>query len=569
MGKRFIMGKNNISIAIIDDGVYENFFDIPPLEYKIAINRNLEVVQEEDCKEPVPDNGLPNHGTICAAIIHKFAPDASLGSIKVLNRDKKGMKEQLVKAIEWCIENGIKVINMSLGTVHYSDSIELKRVVDLAAERGIVIVSACSNQYIITYPSSFTNVVGVKADFTDTLKEGEYTYNFYPNDGVDITAYGAVSLRRINEEAFYSESCNSYATPFITAKVYNIIKKNPYAKVDDVKRELMKGAINKKDKESGTFMFKSIDWAKRALMINFNNNKYYSGNSRIEIIEKVDLVCDCYCSGEEEIENLLSGKGYKHENFDTVIIDGNEIPYKHDVCNSDRLIQKAMDYGKNVIYLDDRDANRDINVPRSNATNKVWHPSIFKYLDVPILREIDIPMIVVSDFTERYLYGIMEDLRSSFLKDGYNITTASDSCLGILYGNNYNPLWGESVIKEYDPAGLKTLYGLYNPDVLLYGMNASGKKSDYFYKLIKSFEVDIFIIVLEELNNTVKEFIDECKKKDSQLILVMPETENDEAFADRQNMKFFSLSHGLNADEIYAYMLDLYKVSGDSQAFTE
>lgn len=556
------MHENNIDIAIIDDGVYENFFDINPLKCKIEITPDLEVIQQVDYRKGEHENNIPNHGTICASIIHKFAPDASLGSIKILNHKRRGVREQLIRAIEWCVEEGIKIINLSLGTIHYNDSHELRKTINSAAANGAIIVSASSNQLITTYPSCFSNVIGVKTDTDFTLKEGEYTYNYHPNDGIDITGCSVFSLLQYNGKMYCSNRCNSYATPFITSKVYGIVKENPGVTLGEVKLKLMEGALNKKDKPERLYLSKNIDWMENALVFDFNNpkNKVPKENQYFRIVGQIDLVCDCYCSGAESIKNLLDMSSRQFTEFDTVIINGSDLTSKHTCCTSEKLIQEIINRGKNLVYLDDKDIDRELSLSVHDNITKIWHPSIFNYLDIPILKEIDIPLISLNDFTGRYLLKLMEKLQECFRADGYNIVSGSDTGPGIVYGINYAPLFNKWVLNEYDPAGLKTLCGLYDPDILIFGINASDKDTDYLDCKIKSFEVDIDIIISDDCSNNVKDYINLSRKNGSQLVFLTPEKAAYEELEIYQDIKVFDLSCDFYVSDVYKYIIDLYNV---------
>ena len=66
-------------IAVIDDGISEKLYDVGQLRHNILITPELHVIERAGY-----DPFLPSHGTTCAAIIKKYAPDAVLSSIKVL-----------------------------------------------------------------------------------------------------------------------------------------------------------------------------------------------------------------------------------------------------------------------------------------------------------------------------------------------------------------------------------------------------------------------------------------------------------------------------------------------------
>jgi hypothetical protein len=543
------MYKNSVKIAIIDDGVSENFFNIGSLEYKMEITPDMKIIHPVNY-----ENKIPSHGTFCAAVIRKYAPEAPLGSIKILNSRKRGVREQLVRAIEWCVNAGIKIINLSLGSVQYADSHELRETVNMAATNGIIIVCACSNQFIITYPSFFSNVIGVKTDAAHSLKEGEYIYNSHPDDGIDITCCSEFMLGEYGQETYCTGHCNSYAAPFVTAMVYNIAKENPYISIKEVKSKLMDKAINSEGKTKRPYLYKSIDWLETAVMINFNNEKRRLSDNYIcfNIMNEIYLECDCFCSGAESIKKSLFKIGEDVGEFDTVIINGDNINSIHPGCSSRRFLQEITSLGKNIVYLDDREAGNYLDHLPSDYNMKIWHPSIFEYENSPLIKEINVPIITINDFTGCNHSELIAKLQGCFRMDGYNIVSASNSCLGILYGINYIPFLKLPGI----PDSLKTLYRLYNPDILLYGINISYESFNYIED--KSLGMDISIIASHDYNSSVEEFMNSCRKNGSYPILLTTQRPVDRELQIKHRIKAFNMQDNDCVNEMYTYIIDLF-----------
>jgi hypothetical protein len=229
------MSNSNKHIAIIDDGINQNLYKTGELKHNIEITPELKI-----CERVGYDPFLPSHGTTCAAIIKKYSPDAVLSSIKILgDESRKGMKAQLVKALEWCADSGIQLVNMSLGTVDYRDFIEVEKTVKYAADNGVIIVAACNNQNIFTCPASLENVIGVKRDDMGILKQREYVYNLFSHDGVEITACGKHHLIKYNGESKITTVCNSFSAPAVTSVVWDIIKNNDGIRLNELKKELI------------------------------------------------------------------------------------------------------------------------------------------------------------------------------------------------------------------------------------------------------------------------------------------------------------------------------------------
>ena len=95
------------------------------------------------------------HGTICAAIIQKYLANSEIYSIRLLNEDGSGLIEHLKPALDWCIEKGIYLVNLSLGTTHFRDKSLIRTLVNHYVSKGMCIVAATSNSGYESYPASF------------------------------------------------------------------------------------------------------------------------------------------------------------------------------------------------------------------------------------------------------------------------------------------------------------------------------------------------------------------------------------------------------------------------------
>ena len=219
-----------LNIAVIDDGVNEKLYQTGRLSYNLEITHDLTICDRVDY-----DPFLPSHGTTCAAIIKKYSPEAVLSSIKILDSSSRtGMKAQLVRALKWCADNNIRIVNLSLGTIDYRDFNEVREAVEYAVDKNVIVVAACNNRNIFTCPASLEKVIGVRYGFTEVLKEGEYTFNFDCMDGINIAACAKHNLIKYDGTEKVTNECNSYAAPMVTAYVYNILRNHPNMSFNEI-----------------------------------------------------------------------------------------------------------------------------------------------------------------------------------------------------------------------------------------------------------------------------------------------------------------------------------------------
>ena len=228
----------DIHIAIIDDGVNEGYYDSLYLEQNIIITENLEAVDRHGY-----DRCKFSHGTVCAGIIKKYCSNAKISSIKVLNDNMQGNIERLIYAIKWCMDKDVDIINLSIGTVHSKDKKPLKKIADKASDKSLIIVAAKSNEDIATYPACFHNVLGIKSDKSNMLKEGQLSCNFQSADGIEITACGRHRLVNYLGEEKTTSNWNSYAAPMISAIIAGIMADHENLSLAKIKEKLLDKAV--------------------------------------------------------------------------------------------------------------------------------------------------------------------------------------------------------------------------------------------------------------------------------------------------------------------------------------
>jgi subtilisin len=65
-----------------------------------------------------PHGDLYGHGTACAGIIRSLAPEVELLSVQVLGSNLKGSARTFARGLEWCIDRGVDIVNLSLSTAN-------------------------------------------------------------------------------------------------------------------------------------------------------------------------------------------------------------------------------------------------------------------------------------------------------------------------------------------------------------------------------------------------------------------------------------------------------------------
>jgi subtilisin len=158
------------AIAVIDTGIDPTH---PDLAGQIAGGVNVLDAQHPDNWKDDEGHGTHVSGTIAANGLNGgysgVAPKAKLYAVKVLDSDGNGTYSDVITGIQWAVDHGIKIANMSLGADEGSDA--LHQAVQAALAKGLLIIAAAGNSGgPVGYPGAYPEVVAVAAsDSADHL----------------------------------------------------------------------------------------------------------------------------------------------------------------------------------------------------------------------------------------------------------------------------------------------------------------------------------------------------------------------------------------------------------------
>ena len=249
-------GNSDVIIAVVDSGIdftHEDLQDkvwINPIEGS-AGNKNNGI--DDDGNGYIDDwegwdffasdndpSDLDGHGThvsgIAAAVTNngKGVAGVSWNSkimvVRVLNFRGMGFVDITADGVRYAADNGAKVINMSLGSYSFVDS--MNEAVQYAYNKGCVLVAAAGNDGdpTVEYPASYENVIGVGSIGPDNNRSSFSTYN----ESVDVCAPGGDGGSSNSGNILSTYKGNAYAysygtsmsTPFVSGLASLIFAQN-------------------------------------------------------------------------------------------------------------------------------------------------------------------------------------------------------------------------------------------------------------------------------------------------------------------------------------------------------
>lgn len=163
-------------VGIIDSGVHASHSHVHGVAGGVAIGR--------DGSEALDFTDRIGHGTAVAAVIREKAPEAELFAVKVFHETLACHIDSLLQGIDWCVENQMELINLSLGTQNVAHEAVLHAAVDRLVAAGIRLVAAYEDAGVRWLPGSLPGVVPVVLDWecprheyrTAQLADGRIVY---------------------------------------------------------------------------------------------------------------------------------------------------------------------------------------------------------------------------------------------------------------------------------------------------------------------------------------------------------------------------------------------------------
>ncbi|HWX21740.1 MAG TPA: S8 family serine peptidase [Candidatus Binatia bacterium] len=150
-----------IKIAVLDSGIETGH----PLLSSLGLTDDLAIVESGFQIATVPGQGRDvfGHGTAIAGILHEVAPEAQIGSFRVLGEQLRSRTLIIREAARQALERGYHILNCSFGCGREDQVLIYKDWIDEAYVRGRHIVASCNNQDFMKreWPGHFPSVVTV------------------------------------------------------------------------------------------------------------------------------------------------------------------------------------------------------------------------------------------------------------------------------------------------------------------------------------------------------------------------------------------------------------------------
>jgi subtilisin len=217
-----------VVVAVIDSGIEGSH---PAIGDALVESVRVELDGEETAVVPDEAVDAVGHGTACAGIIHGLAPAADIVSIRVLGADNRGKGLAFAAGLEWAIERGASVVNLSLSSRSEALYPTFHELADRAYFANSLLVCAANNVAVASYPSLFAAVVSVAAH---DVRDAE-TWFYNPRPPVEFGAYGLDVDVAWRDGGRIVATGNSFAAPHIAGLAARIRSAHPTVTPFEVK----------------------------------------------------------------------------------------------------------------------------------------------------------------------------------------------------------------------------------------------------------------------------------------------------------------------------------------------
>ncbi|MCC6457590.1 MAG: S8 family serine peptidase [Caldilineaceae bacterium] len=238
-------GAQEIIIAVVDSGVK---LDHP--EFAGRLVGGYDFINGDD--QPDDDQGHGTHvaGVIAAGLnngqgVAGICPNCRIMPVKVLDENNIGSWSSLAQGILFAVDQGARVINLSLGANVPSET--LASAVAYAMENGVVVVAAAGNYGSSApyYPAALEGVIAVGATNQAGTRWAKSNFGSY----VDLTAPGYMiystyyDLNNLYHGYTYM-SGTSMAAPFVSGVAGLLLSLDSGLRAEQVTEAMIVGAVD-------------------------------------------------------------------------------------------------------------------------------------------------------------------------------------------------------------------------------------------------------------------------------------------------------------------------------------
>lgn len=233
---------NGIKVGVIDSGINAQHPDL-------RVAGGISFVSGSHLRDST------GHGTHVAGIlaaqansigVRGVAPNVELYSIRIFGEGPSSSSDNLLKAIQWAIDNDMDILNMSLAG---PDGLGVRDMMKKAHDEGILLVAASGNgwnirNYDVQFPAQYPTVIAVGS----LAKDNEILYSSFRGPSQEFVAPGediystAVLTGTSTQEDYASKTGTSMASPFVAGIAAQYMQEYPTLSNEQIRKLMQQNA---------------------------------------------------------------------------------------------------------------------------------------------------------------------------------------------------------------------------------------------------------------------------------------------------------------------------------------
>ncbi|MDD4051247.1 MAG: S8 family serine peptidase [candidate division Zixibacteria bacterium] len=231
----------NVDIAVIDGGV--NFTHPEFTTDSVALISGWDYIDDDPVANDEPGGACSGHGTFVAGILKLVAPESRMHAYRVLDTTGRGTGFAIAAAVLRAVDDGCRVINLSLGMVGVDDALD--EALKYAKMNDVMVVASAGNDStaentIFPFPASHAYCLAVAALDTLNIKAIFSNYGLK----VDYCAPGTGIYAPYMDTSYAWWDGTSFATPFVTGLAALLISRDPTLNWEQIDTLIAASAVN-------------------------------------------------------------------------------------------------------------------------------------------------------------------------------------------------------------------------------------------------------------------------------------------------------------------------------------
>ncbi|NMC44719.1 MAG: S8 family serine peptidase, partial [candidate division Zixibacteria bacterium] len=231
----------DVDIAVIDGGV--NFAHPEFTADSAALISGWDYIDADSVANDEPGGACSGHGTFVAGILKLVAPKARIHAYRVLDTTGRGTGFDIAEAVLRAIDDGCRVINLSLGMLGVDDA--LNEALQYARMNDVIVVASAGNDstadnLIFPFPASHAYCLAVAALDSIDIKADFSNFGLK----VDYCAPGTWIYAPYLDSSYAWWDGTSFAAPFVSGLAALLISRDSTLNWERVDTLIAAGAVN-------------------------------------------------------------------------------------------------------------------------------------------------------------------------------------------------------------------------------------------------------------------------------------------------------------------------------------